>query len=241
MGKVPAMSRSGKPRDPDGRSRRWETHRLTRRAELISAVVTAVRERGPAVDMDAISAVSGIAKPVFYRYFSDKADLFLAVGRDVAERVTTDVVAAVDAERDPRGMVAAGVGAFLRAVERDPELYRFVLHRPLTAATVQDYSAVVGKHIARLTGDLLRSAGLDSGVAEPWGFAMVGAVRAAAERWLDQPTMSRDALAAYLTELLWSGCRGAIGSAGTVDPEVPRLREARPSSLGRSSSEEAAR
>ena len=120
-------------------------------------------------------------------------------------------------------MLAAGVDTFLRAVEQDPDLYRFVLQRPASASTVADYSTVVGMHASRLLGDILRSAGLDSGVAEPWGFALVGAVRVAAERWLDQRTMSREALAGYLTDLLWSGCRSAYGAAG-APPTV--LREA---------------
>ena len=122
-------------------------------------------------------------------------------------------------------MVAAGVDAFLRGVEEEPDLYRFVLQRPASAAAVSDYSAVVGMHASRLLGDILRSAGLDSGVAEPWGFAMVGAVRVAAERWLDQRTMSREALADYLTDLLWSGCRSAYASA---PPSGNVLRIAQP-------------
>jgi hypothetical protein len=80
---------------------------------------------------------------------------------------------------------------------------------------------VVGKHVSRLTGDLLRAAGRDSGVAEPWGFAMVGAVRTAAERWLDEPTMSREALASSLTDLLWSGARSAPSAAGLVRGTPP--------------------
>ena len=204
------------PTPPDGRRARWATHRAARRTELIQAVIGAVRERGPAVDMDDVTAVSGIAKPVFYRYFADKADLYLAVGREVAERIITDVMAAVDAQTAPRAIIAAGVDAFLEWVERDPDLYRFVLQRPATASTVSDYSAVVGMHVSRVTGDLLRAAGLDSGVAEPWGFAMVGAVRSAAERWLEQRTMSRQALAGYLTDLLWSGARSVVAPTRTT-------------------------
>lgn len=200
-------------RRPDGRQQRWAAHRSARRAELIDAVVAAVRVRGPGVDMDGVAEVSGIAKPVFYRYFKDKADLYLSVGREVGERLVTDVVSAVEGTDGPRGMIAAGVETFLRAVEEDPQVYRFVLQRPATASAASDYTAVISKHVSRVTGDLLRAAGLDTGAAEPWGFAMVGAVRTAAERWLDEPTMSRQALADYLTALLWSGTRAAPGAA----------------------------
>lgn len=194
-------------RRPDGRQQRWAAHRTARRAELIDSVLAAVRERGPGVDMDDVAEVSGIAKPVFYRYFKDKADLYLSVGREVGERLVTDVVAAVEGTSGPRAMIAAGVETFLRAVEEDPQVYRFVLQRPATASAASDYTAVISKHVSRVTGDLLRAAGRDTGAAEPWGFAMVGAVRTAAERWLDEPTMSRQALADHLTDLLWAGSR----------------------------------
>ena len=92
-------------------------------------------------------------------------------------------------------MVAASVETFLAEVEADPELYRFVVQRPSTAGTASDYTAVISKHVSTVIGDVLRAVGRDAGVAEPWGFAMVGAARAAAERWLDEPTMSRAALA----------------------------------------------
>lgn len=216
------MAPDKNPAKGDGRRARWVAHREARRAELLEAVIAAVRERGPGVDMDDVAAVAGVAKPVFYRYFADKADLYLAAGREVAERIVGDVMAAVDGERAPRAMVAAGVDAFLGWVERDPDLYRFVLNRPSSASTVADYSTVVGMHVSRVTGDLLRAAGLDSGVAEPWGFAMVGAVRSAAERWLDQPTMTREALAGYLTDLLWSGARSATTTAAAAPAAVLR-------------------
>lgn len=172
--------------------------------------------------MDDVADVSGVAKPVFYRYFKDKADLYLAVGREVGERLVADVITAVDGSDNPREMIGAGIATFLAAVEADPDVYRFVLQRPANAAAASDYTAVISKHVSRITGDLLRSAGRDAGMAEPWGFAMVGAVRSAAERWLDEPTMSRAALAGYLTDLLWNGGRGAA-AAPAPPPALRRI------------------
>jgi AcrR family transcriptional regulator len=209
----PETSR-GTPPVGDGRRERWAQHRVVRRGELLEAVLAAVRARGPGVDMDDVSDVSGVAKPVFYRYFKDKSDLFLSVGREVGERLVAEVVRAVEGTDTPREMIGAGIATFLAAVEADPDVYRFVLQRPASAAAANDYSAVISKHLSRITGDLLRSAGRDTGMAEPWAFAMVGAVRSAAERWLDEPTISRAALAGYLTDLLWKGARGAVAAPG---------------------------
>lgn len=218
---------SREPPVHDGRRVRWAAHRAGRRGELIDAVLEAVRERGPGVDMDDVAASSGIAKTVFYRYFRNKADLFQSVGREVGERLVADVVAAVEGRTHPREMIAAGVETFLRAVEGDPDVYRFVLQRPANAAAVSDYSTVISKRVSRAIGDLLRAAGRDAGVAEPWGFAMVGAVRSAAERWLDEPTMNRAALAGYLTDLLWAGSRAAPGAADAAGAGDSRPRSSR--------------
>ncbi len=41
-------------------------------------------EFGPDVDMEQVAAVAGVSKPVLYRYFADKAQLWIAVGEHVA-------------------------------------------------------------------------------------------------------------------------------------------------------------
>jgi AcrR family transcriptional regulator len=160
--------------------------------------------------MDDISAESGIAKPVFYRYFTDKADLYLAVGRSIAEQVVTQITTVIDRETSPRRMLVAGIETWLRIVEDAPEIYRFVVHHSVLGDRagedpVLDYSSVVGRHLARVIGDSMRAAGLDTGAAEPWGHGIVGMVRAATDRWLEEPSMSREALAGYLSDLLWPG------------------------------------
>jgi AcrR family transcriptional regulator len=198
-------------RGPDGRRDRWRAHRETRRGELIQAVLAAVADRGPAVGMDDISAASGIAKPVFYRYFADKSDLFVAVGQAVAESVVAEVTAAIDRADTPRGKLEAGIDAYIATIEANPSLYRFVAAHPASAGRggtgdiLGDYATTVGVHAARVIGEFMRAAGLDSGAAEPYGFGIVGMVRAATDHWLEQPTMSRADLVRYLTDMVWRG------------------------------------
>jgi AcrR family transcriptional regulator len=195
---------------PDGRRDRWRAHREVRRGELIAAVIAAVAERGAAVGMDDIAAASGVAKPVFYRYFTDKSDLFLATGRAVAESVVAQTMAAIDRAASPRAKLEAGIDAYVASIEANPELYRFVATHRVTGRSsdgdlIGDYASVVGLHASRVIGDFMREGGMDSGVADPWGFGIVGMVRSATDRWLEQPTMSRVALVTYLTDLVWPG------------------------------------
>jgi len=222
---------------PDGRRERWRAHREARRRELVAAVVAAVQDAGAGVGMDDIAAHSGISKQVFYRYFADKADLHLAVGRSVARVVVADVTTAIEAGTDLRAMLTAGISRYLSLIESQVELYRFVVHTSTSqrdggsagAEIVTDFETVLGLQVARLIGDRLRAAGGDAGAAEPWGFALVGAVRAAADRWLAAPTMTRAALVDYLSEFAWNGLsnlggQDAAGDGAEVKPLVAGRR-----------------
>jgi AcrR family transcriptional regulator len=188
----------------DGRSERWKAHREFRRQELIAAVMAVVSELGADVGMDDIAKASGIAKPVFYRYFKDKAELFVEVGRIAAEQVVLETTIAIDAAESPRAKLAAGIEAYLGGIESRPELYRFaVRHRDLG-----DYVTIVGLHASRVIAQSMRETEMDAGTAELWGFGIVGLVRGAADRWLEQRTMSRAAVVRDLTDLIWPGQSG---------------------------------
>jgi AcrR family transcriptional regulator len=184
---------------------------------LIEAVMAVVTTSGPEVGMDDISRGSGIAKPVFYRYFKDKAELFVEVGRAVAEIVVAETTAAIDAAESPRSKLAAGIDAYLASIESRPDLYRFVIqHRDL-----DDYATIVGLHATAVIGEFMRQAGQDSGGAELWGFGIVGLARAAADRWLEQRTMSRAAVVHYLTDLIWPGLSGVPSRSMRIPVELP--------------------
>jgi AcrR family transcriptional regulator len=176
-------------------------------------VIAVVSDLGAEVGMDDISKASGIAKPVLYRYFRDKGDLFVEVGRTVAEQVVEETTIAIDAAESPRAKLAAGIDAYLAGIESRPELYRLVVrHRDL-----EDFVTIVGLHATGVIAELMRQANMDTSAAELWGFGIVGMVRAAADRWLEQRTMSRAVVVGYLTDLIWPGQGGlSAGFRGSV-------------------------
>jgi AcrR family transcriptional regulator len=204
---------------PDGRSRRWADHRERRRAELVQAVIEAVRELGPEPGIDAVAAHAGVSKPVLYRYFVDKSGLWLAVGRQAATAVVEAIAPAVAAVREEREVVTAAIDAYLTFIEADPHVYRFVVHQRGIARdtdVVADAVDTVASGLARILGDRLRALGLDSGPALPWAYGIVGFVQTVADWWLrrEQP-ISRAALADYLTTFLWGGVAGIRAAADT--------------------------
>ncbi|RBJ00167.1 TetR/AcrR family transcriptional regulator, partial [Micromonospora provocatoris] len=107
----PAAPRSG------GRRDRWADHREQRRQELVAAAVQALLRHGPSVDMDQVAATAGVSKPVLYRYFADKAQLWLAVSEVVAARVVAAIAPAVEQVREERALVEATIDAYLSVVE----------------------------------------------------------------------------------------------------------------------------
>ena len=207
---------------PDGRSTRWDQHRATRRRELVDATLRAVRQHGAGVGLDDIAAVAGTSKTVIYRHFTDRQGLYAAVSESVDALILRNLVQATGAAGDdltsadstPRGLVAGAIDAYLTLVEKDPEVYRFVVTAPLLDQSSGDPAAPVTSHIAAqmsvVVAEALTRAGRDTAPARVWGAGLVGMVRAAADQWLTDPSaMSRPELTQHLTDLAWGGLSAA--------------------------------
>jgi AcrR family transcriptional regulator len=196
----------------DRRASRWDTHRRTRRTELTDAAIAAIRARGAGAGMDDVAAQARTSKTAVYRHFADRTELYMAVCARVADVLVTEVRTAMEEATGPHAKASAAIAAYLRLIERDPEVYRFVVHRPLVDADpVADLVSLIGDETAAVIAERLTRTGADPSAAVPWGHGVVGMVRAAADNWLARPGgMTRDELAAHLTHLAWSGLSGAV-------------------------------
>jgi AcrR family transcriptional regulator len=212
----------------DGRASRWAEHRVARREELIDAAVAAVKQFGSDVGMDQIARAARTSKPVIYRYFADKNDLYRAVG----ERVIGQIVHAlrsVPADSDPQTLLRASIDAYLQLLADNPQLFRFITQNRLVSGTrsgersQEEFSRPVAEVLTAGLGEQLRAIGLDPAGARPWGEAAVGFIRAASLWWLDNPdTMTRVQLREYLAALLWGGGAGVFQLAGREVDARPR-------------------
>ena len=208
----------------ESRRERWRVHRAARRRELVEAAVEAIRAHGPGVGMEEIAAQAGVSKPILYRHFTDRADLWLAVGQWVTDQLLSAMSGELVIDRPPREMTAAVVDTYIALIENDTEIYRFVVHgsfadRGMSSDLVHAHMALMASEVARVLGDRLRAAGLDSGGAEPWAHGIVGMVQAAADWWIDRRSMSRAALVAYLTAMISTGVEGLFAPA--ADAQAP--------------------
>ncbi len=202
----------------DGRRRRWDEHRRTRRDTLIQSAVAAIRRDGPDVGLDVIAREAGISKTVLYRHFADKADLVGAVMTHVsAEILLPRLQAELTAERPETGdQIRAVIAAYVQVLVDEPELYAFVFaNSGQTGDFVADTERVVAQALAALIGDRLREQQMDSGGALPWAYGLVGMVQLAAHWWAGERSMSAEALVDYLTMLAVGGFDGVLAAEGS--------------------------
>src|SRR5436190_7441124 len=211
----------------DARRERWRSHRAARREEFVEAAMRALAKSGPDVGMDEVAAEAGVTKPVLYRHFVDKNDLFMALGHRVTEILFDRLIPAMNEEEAPIPRIRKSLDAFFSVIEEFPNLYRVLVRRtfaekPVDSDIVAEDKELIAAALTTLLGDYMRTFEIDSGPAEPWSHGIVGMVQNVGEWWLERRTMSRDAVVEYLTQIIWAAIDGILRQNGlAIDPNRP--------------------
>jgi AcrR family transcriptional regulator len=222
----------------DARRDRWRKHRIARRKEFVEAALRALDTHGPDLGMEDVAAEAGVTKPVLYRHFDDKADLYVALGQRGTEILFERLIPAINAELAPVPRIRMALDAFFTVIEEHPNLYRLLAHgrpeKPVSSDVVAEDKELIASALTALLGDYMRMFNMDSGAAEPWAHGIVGMVQNTGEWWLDRRSMSRDAVVEYLTQIIWAAIDGLTRQNGVViDPNQP-LEANKVVQLGRS-------
>lgn len=213
----------------DGRATRWDKHRADRRAEFVQAAIRAIDALGPEASVADIAAEAGVSKPVLYRYFADKDELYAAVGSWGADLVLDRVITAVFTPATARERVTAGVTAYLDTLAEHPAAFLLLIrHHAAGADPVADGKTVIAAKLSRLLGDALRHLGGDAGAAEVWAQAIVGAGNSVGVWWLDRRTMSRATATTYLSDFIWHALSGAAAEQGVEFTALDPAPDVRP-------------
>jgi AcrR family transcriptional regulator len=191
--------------------------RSARREELIDAADRIVQRDGPAASMRAMAAEAGITKPVLYRYFGDKNGLLTAIAdrhtRDLLERLR----AALRSGNDRRSRTMATIDTYLRAIEEQPQIYRFLLYGQAAAEAglpdrMQSFTRRIATELATGIAYELRLDEAQRALATTWAHGIVGMVQAAGDHWLTSRDIDRATVVEALTGLLWGEFAGLSGS-----------------------------
>jgi AcrR family transcriptional regulator len=208
----------------DGRTTRWDQHRTDRRAELVEAAVAAIDEHGPAASIAQIAESAGVSKPVLYRYFEDKDDLYRAVGWWGANQVVDGLMPLLLSDRALRDRVERACTAYLTLISLHPNVFFLLVDHPNGDDPLADGKELVAATLARTLGDVLRDLGVDAGGAEPWAYGLVGIGLSTGEWWLRRKTMSRAAVSRHLSQFVWHAFEGIAREHGVRVDSTGRLR-----------------
>src|SRR5207247_1832944 len=119
---------------------------------------------------------------ILYRHFRHRADLEDAIATRFTDAIGKQLRRVMRRTGDPRELLVSAIDAYVCLVERDTDVYRFLVHRgrPSVSAegAIEHFMRRLGDDIGLVLGERLRELGLDSGPAEVWGHGIVGMVGA---------------------------------------------------------------
>ena len=145
--------------------------------------------------MDDIARAAGVTKPMLYRYFGSKENLYAAYLRLAGHELIERVRALETRGQSPRARLRAGLLAFLTYVQ-DHRAGWTVLHTESAAPTDDQ----IAREIAELRGRIVRMLTTlfdDAAFAH----AFTGAAESLATWWVNQPQPSVEQAAATLMKI----------------------------------------
>ncbi|BBY56946.1 AsnC family transcriptional regulator [Mycolicibacterium sarraceniae] len=229
-----SRSRSGaEPGKVDARSERWREHRKKVRAEIVDAAFRSIDQHGPDVSLREIAEEAGTAKPKIYRHFTDKSDLFQAIGKRLRDMLWAAIFSNIDAATDPmREVIRRGVAEYVNLVEQHPNVLRFILQGRFPEQSESTQRALNEGHeitmaFAETFNNELSGMQLDPAALELAAAAAFGACSAATDWWLgpdpDSPRrMPTDEFINHLTTIMLGTVNGTADLLGvSLDPDRP--------------------
>jgi len=185
-----------------------------RRRRILAAARDVFARAGyEGASVEALAARAGVTKPILYRHFAGKRDLYLAVLEDHFADLIRRVWLGLSASADPRERLRMSLHSYFDFVDQRPDGYRMLVEAgtrmdPDTRERLGTAWDTLAEGVARMVGDILRAAGLDPAGAPVYARALVGMAQGVADWWVLSRRMPKEALADYLLALTWRGFDG---------------------------------
>ncbi|HUI25005.1 MAG TPA: TetR/AcrR family transcriptional regulator [Candidatus Kryptonia bacterium] len=210
---------------------------------LRAGVEVFARDGLHAATMDEVARRAGFTKPILYRHFASKEDLFHAVVEAECEQLVQHLFAAYaqTLELPLLELFRAGTAAFFDYAKKHPHGFRLLFltssHRSSTvAAKVEATAERIIERVAEMTRHRLRQYGSPAGqVADIFATMEVGLIAAVARQFANEPTWDEEAVINLIAEFLSAGATNlprqvlvqADKPAVETRPEPVRLRQAK--------------
>ena len=202
------------------------------RAEIVDAAFRAIDRLGPELSLREIAEEAGTAKPKIYRHFTDKSDLFQAIGQRMRDMLWSAIIPSINVEKDSaREIVGRGVEHYVELVEQHPNVVRFLLQGRFADQSAAAMATVnKGRDITLAIADMVSSEleemALDPAAFELAAVAIFGTAASATDWWLgadDSPRrMPADRFVAHLTTIMVGAINGTGELLGVeIDADQP--------------------
>jgi AcrR family transcriptional regulator len=173
-----------------------------RRATIVEAAGRLFGERGyDATTLDDVAAAAGVTKPILYRHFASKRDLYLALLRRHRDDLPT-FADAIPPAGPPEERVRAVLDFWLDYVETHSYAWRMLFRDRGGGPEVEAFRAEVHARARAVLADLI--GGLSGGAIprrerEPLGELMSMGMASLVLWWLEGAAISREAILDALT------------------------------------------
>ena len=214
----PAKARDGKPAGADApRERAAHLGPERRRPMVLDAALHLFVERGyRGTSMEGIAAAAGVTKPVVYKCYPNKQELFRALLEREEQKLLAEVAAALPSRLDPadlEGMLSAAFAALFTAARSEPDSWRVVFvsehgSEPAVARRVRRARASVVERLTEMAEPLLAGMGVaDAARKAPVLSEVVASIAESGVRLLlgDGKGWTPEELAAFLGRVVARG------------------------------------
>ena len=174
---------------------------------MLDAAERVIRRDGSDSSLEAIAAEAGVTKPIVYARVGGRTEVANALAERLADRFIAAAGAAIGGRPFGREMLASLVEATLTTVTEHRELFLYVTGGT-SGETPRRTLYLAERSMTPLAQQLARwrsAQGLDTDVAVPWAYGVVGVLHFVSMWWIDEPDRSAARLADHLADLLWSG------------------------------------
>lgn len=185
-----------------------------RRRQVLSVARRVFAERGyEDTSIDEIAAAAGVTKPIVYRHFEGKHDLYQAVLEEHLGDLIKRLWVALASSADPKERLRAGLTAYFEFVGERPDGFAIIAEAGMRRVHRQNAQLAaawdaLAEGVARTVGDVLRGNGLDPAGAPIYARALIGMTQAVAMWWLRARKHTVDELVDHLLALTWRGFDG---------------------------------
>ncbi len=187
-----------------------------RREMLLDAAEATIRQSGAAVGLAEVAKAAGLTRSAVYAAFNDRDGVVDALATRHARRIVERLTSVVGGTADPAEQTRAAIDILAAWFDDEPQLAHLLTGR--LDQTAENTPGAIVETVADILRAGFRARGADDSPAEPWAYALVGAVSSAVGWWSRTRSIPRADLVDHLHRLIWSGFEGSGGAAPSSRP-----------------------